>query len=99
MLGGIVVIVSRCIFSIMYYHFPNFVIIHGVSPSVDYHSINEIRAFAQLFVFLFLFSLQRHHLLLIITVKAKRLKEAKLTFQKREAIFTVQFTLGFVLKQ
>ena len=95
-----VVIVSQCIFSIIYYHFPNFVIIHGVSPFADYRSINEIRACTQFFVFLFLFSLQRLHLLLIITVKAKRLKEAKLTFQKkREEIIIIQFTLGFVMKQ
>ena len=82
----------------MYYHFPNFVIIHGVSPFADYHSINEIRAFTQFFVFLFLFSLQRRHLLLIITFKAKRLK-SKIDFSKKEEIFTIQFTLEFVMKQ
>ena len=43
------------------------------------------------------FSLQRLHLLLIITFKAKRLKR-KIDFSKKE-IFTIQFTLGFVMKQ
>ena len=59
----------------------------------DYHSINEIRAFAQLFVFLLLFSLQRHHLLLIITVKEKGLK-IKISFSKRKEIFTNSIYFG-----
>ena len=90
LLEGIVVIVSQCIFSIMYYHFPNFVIIHGVSTFTDYHSINEIRAFTQFFVFLILFSLQRLHLLLIITFKAKILNN-KIDFSKLKKMFTIYF--------
>ena len=49
-------------------------------------SINEIRAFAQFFVFYILFSLQRLHLLLIITFKAKRLK-SKIDFSKKRDLY------------
>ena len=85
---GIVVIVSQCIFSIMYYHFPNFVIIYGVSPFANYHSINEIRPFTQFVVFLILFSFQRLQLLLIIIFKAKRLNN-KIDFSKKKDVYNL----------
>src|SRR3954465_5185605 len=54
------------------YHFPNFVIIHGVLPFAGYHSIKKVRAFTLYLANLFLSYLSKSHLFLIVIFETKR---------------------------
>src|SRR3954463_5726257 len=54
------------------YHFPNFVIIHGVLPFAGYHSIKKSLSLYPLLAILFLSYLSKCHLLLIVIFETKR---------------------------